>query len=462
MLKHKLIGVIAGVILITGIIVGTGIVKTNKNQVTNNILLSAVNNNIDKAVVINTNKSPLVLYKDTDSSSSSSSSVLSYISVGEMLNVESLGSNFYKVQVEETGVVGYISVNNLQIISSGVNDSYSNINKEGSIINVDSSVHLRGNATMDSNILANLKNNTNINILGKQGSWYKVSIDGEIGFLYQSYVGVSNNSINENNNKNTKNSIDNSNKNNNQSNNVNRVNTSINNKKMINNNSNIVNKKNISSNINNIDNNKINKQENIQKPVGRNIKTDNITGSISYIIPKASSYIGGRIAYPVDSILVRNTTNKDISANKLNEYMRSWIMIGQNNCADICDATGTLWGKEWLDKVPNEVLVQAFINANGKEALSKDITANEFIKATQELDRLTAQDVPFTLKQATKIIEGMMEKDGYASPSQIVKVVFTPSNHKGWSGYYSVYTKESMKSNSSDWTVFANTGYAHG
>ena len=137
-------------------------------------------------------------------------------------------------------------------------------------------------------------------------------------------------------------------------------------------------------------------------------------------------------------------------------------MVGQNNCAGICDATGTLWGKEWLDKVPNEVLVQAFINANGKEALSKDITANEFIKATQEFDRLTAQDVPFTLKQATKIIEGMMEKDGYASPSQIVKVVFTPSNHKGWSGYYSVYTKESMKSNSSDWTVFANTGYAHG
>ena len=453
MLKHKLIGVITGVILISGIAVGSGIVKTNKTEVTNNVLLSAVNNNTNKAVVINTNKSPLVLYKGTDSSSS----VLSYISVGEMLNVESSGSAFYKVQVEETGAVGYISVNNLQIISSGVNDSYNDINKEGSIINVDSSVHLRGNATMDSRILANLKNNTNINILDKQGSWYKVSIDGEIGFLYQSYVGVSNNSINKNNIENTINSTGNSNKNNSQNSKVSKIKSSISNKKMINDNSNIVNKKNISSNINNIDNNKINKQENIQNPIKKNIKTDSIVRTITYNVPN------DRLSfYPVDSILVRNTTNKDIPSNKLNEYMRSWIMVGQNSCAGICDATGTLWEKVWLDKVPNKVVVQAFINANGKEALSKNITANEFIKATQELDGLTAQDVPFTLKQATKIIEGMMEKDGYASPSQIVKVVFTPSNHKGWPGYYSVYTKESMKSNSSDWTVFANTGYAHG
>ena len=453
MLKHKLIGVITGVILISGIAVGSGIVKTNKTEVTNNVLLSAVNNNTNKAVVINTNKSPLVLYKGTDSSSS----VLSYISVGEMLNVESSGSAFYKVQVEETGAVGYISVNNLQIISSGVNDSYNDINKEGSIINVDSSVHLRGNATMDSSILANLKNNTNINILGKQGSWYKVSIDGEIGFLYQSYVGVSNNSINKNNIENTINSTGNSNKNNSQNSKVSKIKSSISNKKMINDNSNIVNKKNISSNINNIDNNKINKQENIQNPIKKNIKTDSIVRTITYNVPN------DRLSfYPVDSILVRNTTNKDIPSNKLNEYMRSWIMVGQNSCAGICDATGTLWEKVWLDKVPNKVVVQAFINANGKEALSKNITANEFIKATQELDGLTAQDVPFTLKQATKIIEGMMEKDGYASPSQIVKVVFTPSNHKGRPGYYSVYTKESMKYNSSDWTVFANTGYAHG
>ena len=192
MSKYKLISLITGAVIVTGVAMGAGTLShkiiNNSSKMSNTILLAQVSNNTDKAVVINTNKSPLVLYKGADSNAS----VLSYISVGEMLNVQSEGSDFYKVQVEETGATGYISVNNLQMITSGVNDAYTSIGKKGIVINVDSKVHLRANATINSSILIDLKNSTSINILGKQGSWYKVSVEGTIGYLYQSYVGESN------------------------------------------------------------------------------------------------------------------------------------------------------------------------------------------------------------------------------------------------------------------------------
>ena len=192
MSKYKLISLITGAVIVTGVAMGAGTLShktiNNSSKISNTVLLTQASNNTNKAVVINTNKSPLVLYKGADSNAS----VLSYISVGEMLNVQSEGSDFYKVQVEETGATGYISVNNLQMITSGVNDAYTSIGKKGMVINVDSKVHLRANATISSNIITDLKNSTSINILGKQGSWYKVTVEGTIGYLYQSYVGESN------------------------------------------------------------------------------------------------------------------------------------------------------------------------------------------------------------------------------------------------------------------------------
>lgn len=125
-------------------------------------------------------------------------------------------------------------------------------------------------------------------------------------------------------------------------------------------------------------------------------------------------------------------------------------------CNGICDATGTYWEEPWLNKVPQETIYQAFIDANGTSALSQNITANEFIKATQELDRLTENNIPFTLSQAKVLILDMLQKDGYATPSEVTKIVLV----KGSPSVYEVYTKES--GDNVFWTVYANTGYAHG
>ena len=48
---------------------------------------------------------------------------------------------------------------------------------------------------MNSAILNNLGNKTNINILGKQGQWYKVSYNGTVGYIYETYVATLNQNI---------------------------------------------------------------------------------------------------------------------------------------------------------------------------------------------------------------------------------------------------------------------------
>ncbi len=193
MTKKKIITLIACSILVSGII-GSGALISNKNMnvknIQNHILLAAPD--LDNlAVVINTNKNPLVLY----SSPNSNSSVESYISVGEMLNYQSTSNpNFYKVTVQETGASGYISADNMQIVESGLNKTYSNINKNGQVINVTTNVKLMSSPDVHSQILGSYKENTPIIVIGKQDQWYKVKIAGQTGYMYQEYVGIDNSS----------------------------------------------------------------------------------------------------------------------------------------------------------------------------------------------------------------------------------------------------------------------------
>lgn len=191
MSKHKLIVILSCGLLLTGAIAGNSIINNassvnNHSIIQNHILLSAPNLN-NLAVVINTNQNPLVLYSENNYNSN----ISSYISVGEMLNYQATNNpNFYKVTVQETGATGYISADDMQIIESGLNKAYSTINKNGQIINVSTDVKLMSAPDVHSQILESYKNDAIINVLGKQDQWYKVNIDGQIGYMYQSYVGI--------------------------------------------------------------------------------------------------------------------------------------------------------------------------------------------------------------------------------------------------------------------------------
>ena len=405
MLKHKIISIIMGSLMLSGALIGVNdinnINRVNDNtKIVNKVLLAAPSSTVGKrAVVVNTDNSPLVLY----SKASGSSNITSYISVGEMLTIESSGDNFYKVKVQETGAVGYISAHNLQIIASGVNERYSAVNKEGYILNVSSRVNLRAYATMHSNILAKLSNNTKINVLGKQGQWYKVNCDGTVGYIYEEYIGLTNTNL----------KISNGNKSTDTSSHTTIKTKSSDTSKIL---SNINNKQNL--------------------------------GIIKYSIPQG--------AYSLNTVVVTNTTGKAISSNELSQFLRSWILKGQYNNDYIPTDMGTQWASPWLNKVSNKTIMQAFIEANGQAALSKNITANEFIKATQKLNDITINNIPFSLSEAKTLIVNMLEQDNYAKPSDVTKIVLVT----GSPNVYKVYTKES--GNNVFWIVAANTGNARG
>ena len=90
MLKHKIISIITGTLVLSGIMIGTSSINNikvtnNDTKLINKVLLSAPTSTNERAVVVNTDNSPLVLY----SKASGNSNITSYISVGEMLTIQS-------------------------------------------------------------------------------------------------------------------------------------------------------------------------------------------------------------------------------------------------------------------------------------------------------------------------------------------------------------------------------------
>ncbi|MGL4450261.1 MAG: NlpC/P60 family protein [Sarcina sp.] len=184
---------IAGLLVASALLVGAGAAHTHadansmNNKITTNtnkILLAEPTHVMTKnAMVVNGNGN-LVLRTNANSDSN----IVSNISVGEMLQIQSYTTNWYKVTVKETGATGYISASNLRYIESGVNAPLTDLNANGHVINVTSSLNLRSEATMSSNVITTLKNGTSFRILGKQGEWFKIDVNGTNGFVYGGYV----------------------------------------------------------------------------------------------------------------------------------------------------------------------------------------------------------------------------------------------------------------------------------
>ncbi len=402
-MKNKaLIGLIATATIGTAITIP--VIKDNQNttHIINKVLMvnNTNNSSTNEAVVINGN-SNMNLY-----ALSNGSGIVSNLSVGEMLTVLGQSQNGYcKVKVQETGAIGYVNVDNMQDILNGTNDTFTQLSGTGQVINVSSNVRLRSNPVIGNNIIGHLTNGTSLNILGKQGQWYKVSVNGQIGFIYEEYVSTN---ITDSNSQSVTNNV------NTNSENVSTSATST------------------SSSTNNT-----NSSNHV-----KNVVVRTKSSATSNSLPNISN----------------NKENKEIkskstiSENELAGKMRQWILVGQYNYSKFSDLNGTVWSKQWIDNVSNKELVTAFVNANGKNSLSKNITSAELNKATMKLTSMALkQPMPFSLKQATKYINQMMEQ---SYPKQVVTKV-VPNK-----GGYIVYTKQ--LGNKPFWYVNGYTGAATG
>lgn len=183
-----LVGVLAASLIgASGMMLASGGNLSNNNFSVNKIMLAGtLNNKGNKACVINGDDN-LVLY-----ATANHSNIQSYVSVGEMLTINSYDNGYYNVTVQETGATGYISSSDMQKIVSGVGDSLTSLSGTAYTTNVSTMVNLREEATMNSTSLAMLKNNTSASLLAKQGNWYKVDVNGTIGYIYGEYIALTN------------------------------------------------------------------------------------------------------------------------------------------------------------------------------------------------------------------------------------------------------------------------------
>ncbi|WP_159426747.1 SH3 domain-containing protein, partial [Clostridium mediterraneense] len=132
--------------------------------------------------------------------------IISTLNENSQITVLAKDGSWYKVEVN--GQVGYVDGYYLQVnpINSSNNSNSSQSNNTnsnvqgigtGSLINT-TFLHLREGASTNTNIIETLNTNSNIIVLAKDGAWYKVSVDGTVGYVYGYYLQVTPNGSSNN------------------------------------------------------------------------------------------------------------------------------------------------------------------------------------------------------------------------------------------------------------------------
>ncbi|MFR5266676.1 SH3 domain-containing protein [Clostridium sp.] len=194
MKKTQLSSLLLGLGLIGSI--GLGVANVQSSSASTNVKNVRLLVNSRHACVINGNGNLSLTNK--------SGQIIGYVSVGEMLTLGESSNGKTFVTVQETGETGYLANSNIKDITSGIGKDFTKINEQGYVINVTTLVHVRANATMDSQILSSLSNNTTLTITGKMGNWYKIDVNGVKGYIFDEYITKTSNI--QNNTKTTSNS----------------------------------------------------------------------------------------------------------------------------------------------------------------------------------------------------------------------------------------------------------------
>ncbi|WP_297522458.1 SH3 domain-containing protein [uncultured Clostridium sp.] len=118
-------------------------------------------------------------------------SIIRTLSGNQKMIILGTYGDWYKVNIN--GTIGYVfSYYVKKLDNNSSNDAPTSSQETGSLVNT-TFLHLRDSATTNSNILETLYSNDKIVVLGKEGSWYKVQVNGQIGYVYGYYIQASSN-----------------------------------------------------------------------------------------------------------------------------------------------------------------------------------------------------------------------------------------------------------------------------
>ena len=113
--------------------------------------------------------------------------VLGYANPFTMLQILNMNGKTVEV-ITQSGLRGYVDADEFTLVESAVNDKLIEKNIEGHVTNVSTALNLRKEPRIGAEIIDRLLNNTKVNILGKQGSWYKIELNGQKGYVYGMFL----------------------------------------------------------------------------------------------------------------------------------------------------------------------------------------------------------------------------------------------------------------------------------
>lgn len=145
------------------------------------------------------------------SGASTSSSILGYLTNNTEVTIVGSEGEWYKIKYNNG--YGYVSKqyittnldstnntenNNTENNNTGNSDSSEAMNAVGVVTNVSSNLRVRKQPSSSAVVLGYLLNNENVNITGKEGSWYKINFKGSVGYVSADYIKISGESDNNN------------------------------------------------------------------------------------------------------------------------------------------------------------------------------------------------------------------------------------------------------------------------
>ena len=92
-----------------------------------------------------------------------------------------------KIIIASSAIAGGITLSNSVVYAS---------EGKGKVVNVSSSLNVRAEAGTQYDVITHLKNGQEVEICGEVDSWYKINIDGKIGYVSKEYIERSNSNIN--------------------------------------------------------------------------------------------------------------------------------------------------------------------------------------------------------------------------------------------------------------------------
>ncbi|WP_159426748.1 SH3 domain-containing protein, partial [Clostridium mediterraneense] len=197
--------------------------SNNSNNNSNSSNGSQSNNSSSNAQGIGTGSLVNTTFLHFRQQASIDSPIISTLNENSQITVLAKDGEWYKVEVN--GQVGYVYGYYLQVTPNGSsNNSNNNSNSSqsnnsssnvqgigtGSLVNT-TFLHFRQQASIDSPIISTLNENSKITVLAKDGEWYKVEVNGQVGYVYGYYLQVTPNGSSNNSNNNSSNSQQNNN-----------------------------------------------------------------------------------------------------------------------------------------------------------------------------------------------------------------------------------------------------------